>query len=256
MEALAPLELAEEWDRIGLQLGHPERRVERMLLALTVTPEVVGQATTMSADLIIAHHPLIFRPLTELRWDQPVGALLQQLIEANIHVYVAHTNYDAAEEGTSQVLADRLGLTEARPLTPQSSARTGFGRVGKLPTPLTPQQFLEHTVAQLGLTHLRHNGRLPGLVQKVAVMGGSGASFVEQAVLAQVDAYVTGDIKFHDALDAQTAEIWTIDAGHFGTERPILPFWKEYLESQARSAGFHLTVAVADETDPFDVTRP
>lgn len=254
MEELAPPELAEEWDRIGLQIGALDRPVQRVLLTLTVTPSVVQQAERLAIDLIVAHHPIIFRPLVELRWDRPTGALIRHLTKANIDVYAAHTNFDAARAGTSHIMAQRLGLTNQRALVPatdEPAALLGFGRVGDLETPVLPQTFLKNIGRAFGLSNLRHNGLMPQSVRRVAVMGGAGASFMSNAAAAGADAYVTGDIKFHDALDAQDLGLWVIDAGHFATERISMAYWKEYLDRQAQEAGFGLETFVANEEDPF-----
>lgn len=259
MEELAPPVLAADWDQIGLQFGAADRKVRRVLLALTVTADVVEQAARMSADLIVSHHPLIFRPLTELRWDRPAGALLRALFETDVAVYAAHTNFDAAEKGTSEVLARRLALQGTRTLVPERAAdgaadKAGYGRVGELPEPMTPEAFLDFVVRRLAVTHVRHNGALPAKVERVAVMGGSGASFMAEAAREGADAYVTGDVKFHDAVDARALGLWLIDAGHFATERLLLDYWKTYLESRARAVDFDLLVAVAQEEDPFHLT--
>lgn len=256
---MAPPALAAEWDRIGLQIGDPDRKVERILLALTVTPDVVEQAVQLSADLIVSHHPLIFRPLAELRWDRPIGALLRSLVSADVAVYAAHTNYDAAEQGTSDVLAARLGLAATSVLVPDAAAdasklNLGYGRVGELSEPMSPESFLRFVTDRLETTHLQHNGMLPRSVRRVAVMGGSGASFMADAARQQVDAYITGDVKFHDAIDGRALGLWIIDAGHFATERLLLPFWKTYLEGRASAHQLDVAISIAEEKDPLQLS--
>lgn len=256
MEELAPPALAEEWDRVGLHVGNPSRTVERILLALTVTPEVVEQAKSRGAHLILSHHPLLFRPLGAVRWDVPQGALVRSLIKADIHVYAAHTNFDAATRGTSIILADTLELVGEQVLVPAKGGGegNGYGLVGTLPKPMAPMHFLEHVAKRLDITNLRHTGPLPRQVHRVAVMGGSGGSFLSQAVAAEVDAYVTGDIDFHDALDSRAYGLWVVDAGHFATERVVLRSWQRYLQQKASVEGVELEVLVAEEADPFRFT--
>lgn len=256
MEALAPAAWAESWDRVGLHIGDPDRNVERVLLALTVTEDVVAQAEAFGAELIVSHHPVLFRPLGELRWDRPAGRLIRRLVRAGIDVYSAHTNFDAADRGTSVILARRLGLEECRALVPAAadpSRPRGMGCVGRLPEPLAPADFLDLLRRELGLTHVRHAGPLPAAVARVAVMGGSGGSFLRDAAAAEADAYVTGDVDYHDALEAVDRELWVIDAGHFATERLILPFWQAYLSERAEAAGARVDIRVARESDPFRV---
>lgn len=118
IEALAPAKLAEAWDNVGLQVGAPDAPVDRVLTALTVTADVVEQAAERGAQLIIAHHPLIFRARKEVRRDDRVGALLYRLIQRDIALLVAHTNLDAAAGGVNDGLARRLGLGQCVPLVP------------------------------------------------------------------------------------------------------------------------------------------
>lgn len=116
IEGLAPLYLAEEWDNVGLQIGHPTDSVQRLMTALSPSPAVVDQAVNAGVDLLVTHHPLIFRPVGTLRSDRPVGALLAKLMKAGIALYCAHTNLDAAPEGLGKWVGEILGIRGGRPL--------------------------------------------------------------------------------------------------------------------------------------------
>lgn len=129
MDNLAPRNRAEEWDNVGLLVGDPGAEVGRILVSLDIDSSVVDQAIKEKADLIIAHHPLIFRPLKSLRYDLPLGSLLRKLVQNNIMVYVAHTNLDCAATGVNAHLAVKLGLTETETLKV-----TGSDRMFKLVT--------------------------------------------------------------------------------------------------------------------------
>jgi len=254
-EELAPTSLAEDWDNVGLLIGDLNKSVNRVMLTLTVTSPVVAQAQQNDIDLIIAHHPIIFRPLKHLRLDDPNNDMIAACLLHDIAVFAAHTNYDAALRGTSKVFAAQLGLTSLQPLqqsvASDNEVTTGFGRVGQLPSAMEPEAFLQYVAEQLNVQTVRHCGPVPSTVNTVAVMGGSGGSFLRDALSAQADVYVTGDIDFHDALEAEQQGIWVVDAGHFATEQLIMPFWKEFIEQRCAESGFQITTFVADEADPF-----
>lgn len=253
LEAWAPAADAESWDRVGLQIGDPTASVQRILVTLTLTTDVVEQARALQADLIVAHHPVLFRPVTDLRWDRPQGRLLQEVVRAGVAVYASHTNADVAKDGVNALLAHRLGLVNPVPLRshPAGDGR-GMGRVGGVSQPFEASEFLQHVLESLGVTACRTAGPEPQRIERVAVMGGSGASFLADAAAAGADAFVTSDLDFHDALDARELGVWTLDVGHFATERWIVPFWVDYLHRKAFEADMSIQVQGADEFDPFD----
>lgn len=118
VEKLAPRKLAEEWDNVGLLVGNPAGEINGVMLTLDVTPEVIREAVTLGANLIISHHPLLFKPLKNVREDSPQGRLVSDIIRNGLHIYCAHTNLDSATEGVNQILAQKLGLTDIEVLNP------------------------------------------------------------------------------------------------------------------------------------------
>lgn len=253
LEKLAPSALAESWDRVGLQIGDPDDEVWHVLVALTLTQDVVDQAIAHGVQLIVVHHPPLFRPLGQIRWDRPDGELLRRLIAAGISVYASHTNFDVASKGTNEILAKRLELQACEPLSvrPGGSDFEGMGRIGNLAQAMEPEAFLRFVYQRLDVTAVRCCGPMPARVQRVAVMGGSGASFMDAAHAAGADAFITGDLDFHEAIHSNDLRLWTIDAGHFATERWVVPFWTEYLCDRARTEQVSLQVEAAVEHDPF-----
>lgn len=143
MEALAPVSLAEDWDNVGLQVGHPEKDINRVLLALTATEDVVDEAINCRYDMILTHHPLIFSALKSMREDQPLTRILAKLIRYDIAHYCAHTNLDIADGGVNDALAAKLGLEELRPLSP-----SGRKKRYKL-TVFVPSSDVKHVQAAL-----------------------------------------------------------------------------------------------------------
>ncbi len=358
IEELAPSFLAEEWDNVGLQCGTFAKETKKALTALTVTSDVVDQAISGGYDLIVAHHPLIFRPLSRIDASSPQGEILHRLIGARLTCIAAHTNLDAAPLGVNEGLARRLSLSDTAVLSPSAAAkvdklvtfvpaahvdavrnalasagageigeythctfgvsgigtfvpsaraepftgkrgslsrveevrlevvlprrvrseavarlvrahpyeevpidiypleealdvRSGIGRIGKLPRPMGAKEFLEHVQKSLELSELRVAGALPESVETVAVLGGSGGSFVNRAALLGADALITGDVDYHDADLARSLGLLVVDAGHFGTERHVPVDLATYLTGRADQEGVELHVDVARERDAF-----
>lgn len=248
IEELAPRSLAVDGDNSGWQVGDPEAPVEKVLLALDVDEAVVGEAVSIGANMIISHHPLLFRPLRNLRLDLPRGALVARLVREEINVYAAHTNLDAAEEGVNEALARRVGLIDTKPLVEEPS----FGRVGFLPEPVTFYSLVAEVKTVLELPTVRAGGPQDRVVRKVALCGGSGGEFWSKAAFRGADVYITGDLKYHVVQDILAAGLNFIDPGHYATERVVLEPLQEYLEKRLRAAGLDLPVVVAEAgSDPF-----
>lgn len=209
IEQTAPLSLAEAWDNVGLMVGDTSRAVSTVMLALDVTDSVVKQAVKQKAELIISHHPVIFRPLKCLTADSVPYLLAQN----GIAVYSAHTNLDKAVGGVNDVLANRLGLTEVR------TSLDALSRIGILPHPLSAQAFAAHVAKQLQ-TAVRVTAQADKNITCVAVCSGSGGDFVPSLWSEQVDAVVTGEISHHGWIDAAENGV-VVEAGHFATEKPI-----------------------------------
>ena len=202
----APFTTAEEWDNVGLLVGSASREVSRVLVALDATDGSLEAALAINADLIITHHPVIFAPLRRLDAD----ALPYRLAAAGIGLIAAHTNLDKAAGGVNDTLAERLGLSDLK------IAADGMTRIGTLPEPEDPTVFARRVAAALD-TPVRLGGTRA--VHRVAVCGGSGGDFIP-ALIGQVDAFVTGEVKHHQWLDS--AAITLIEAGHYATEVPVV----------------------------------
>ncbi len=246
MEDLAPLELALEWDNVGLQLGDPNKKVSTVLVTLTVTDEVAKRAAAEGVDLVIAHHPVIFKPVKTIRTDQPQGALLATLLRHEIAVYVAHTNLDQAAQGLNFWLARDLGLKNQRVLVQGDGENVGLGRVGSIPA-VTLGELAQHLETLWG-TPVRMVGEKGQTISTVAVVGGSGGDFISHAKAAGAHVLVTGDVSYHEALDAEALGLTILDAGHFSTEKIVAEELKKYL--QVHFTG-DVTILEDTSTNPF-----
>lgn len=233
MERIAPRRLAAEWDNPGLLVGSPHDEVRKILVALDVREETVERAIEDGCDLIVAHHPLIFRALKALRTDDATGCKIARLIKADIAVFAAHTNLDSAAGGVNDVLAERLELHDVAPLVEGAAdSEPGLGRIGSLRAEFSLEDFAALVKEKLGLSSMRVACAGERRISRVALCGGSGAEFVGRAAAKGADAYVTGDVKYHDAERAIGLGIHVLDAGHFATEQPIIARLAERLKKE------------------------
>lgn len=226
-ENWAPPAWQESWDNCGWQIepGVLDESA-RVLICLTPTLAVMQEAILLRdngvpVNLIFAHHPLIFSPLKSLRTGNPIAEMLRFSFTHKIGVYTAHTNFDQVNDGTADVLAQLLQLKQVKPITPTQDG-LGYGRVGDLEPSLTLQELLTKIQTQLSPPDLIFSPAedLEKTIDKVAVLGGSGASFISAVVKTGAQAYLTSDCKFHQFQEARDRDLILIDAGHYATERP------------------------------------
>ena len=257
LERIAPCRLAENWDNPGLLVGSYAQRVERVLVALDVDDCVVEEAVARRADMIVAHHPVIFRGMKQLRTDLPLGKRLAALLVHGIAVAAAHTNLDVARGGVNDVLAARLGLEKLSSfvITSQEDGVTeSLGRVGTLPAPMRIEDFARAVKERLGVSHVLLAAAAARPVRRIAVCGGAGAEFIDNAVRLGADVYVTGDVKYHDAQRAVEQGMHIIDAGHYGTESPVLVVLADLLRTELAAAHGEIEIFVTNtQRDVFDV---
>ena len=236
MERIAPPSLAESWDNSGFLLGDSEKNVSRVFFCLEINSETLKQAQTYGANLIITHHPLILKPLPKITEADPAGRLIISLIKSDIAVYSMHTNFDKAEGGMNDLLADTLGLDDVRAYTDEECHNSfgapleNIGRIGYLQPPMSLEDFADFVRATLGSRNLKTVGNLCEEIRTVALCSGSGGDLMECALHAGADVYLTDDIGHHDAQTASEIGLNIIDAGHFETENIFCDFLKSYFE--------------------------
>lgn len=234
LDEFAPPALAEEWDNVGLLVGDRGRAVCRLMTCLTLTPATVSEAIEHKADMIVVHHPLPFRPVSQITTDTTVGRLLWDLIGARTAVYSPHTAFDSARGGINQLLATGLGLTHVEPLMPTDTGdpTSGAGRCGAPDKPLTLADMAYRVKEFLSLEHVRLVGRTDQVVHRVAVACGSGGSFLADAQTQSCECLVTGEANFHTCLEAEAIGVGLILAGHFASERFALERLADSLDAQ------------------------
>lgn len=356
-EEWVPTYLAESWDNVGLQLGSKQQKVEKLMIALDVTDRVVQEAAEKKVDFIIAHHPLLFKGLKSIDFDEPKGKVIKKLIQKNIAVYAAHTNLDAVKGGVNDLLAERLQIMDTKVLVPTHSeqlfkfavyvpkthatelmekigdagaghigdyshctfqtegmgafkplegtnpfigsqgslekveeikvetiiresqltqivqvaaeahpyeemaydliplaneaAPAGLGRIGKLKQPLSLKKYIDIVKKQLNVSYIRYTGDEEKVIETVAVLGGSGKGFIPEVLKQGADLYITGDLTFHEAQDAEEAGLCLIDPGHH-VEEVMKQGVQHYFNQHLDSLSTQIKVITSDQsTDPF-----
>lgn len=228
LDAAAPPDAAAEWDNVGLLAGDRTAPVGSLLTCLTLTTDVAAEAVALGAKLIVAHHPVLFRPVQRIVADTREGAVLLKLIRAGIAVHSPHTAYDNARDGVNAQLAESLGLRDVRPLRPAASAvrdagaECGAGRCGTLDVPVSLSVLCERVKAAWRTGPLQVVGDPDRSVSRVGLACGAAAEFLTDAHRAGCDAFLTGEARFHACLEARDLGVALVLAGHYATERPAV----------------------------------
>ena len=225
MDEIAPFDTQEGFDNAGFLVGRGDREVKKLLVALDVTPEVAEEARDLGAELIVAHHPVIFEPARSVTDETVTGRILLALAENKIAAICAHTNLDAAHGGVNGCLARALELTGIGQLCQAGvdgkGRPYGIGRIGTVHRPgLSAEEYAAFVKERLNASSVRFaDGGKP--VRKVAVGGGACGSMIEDAIAQGCDAFVTSDVKYNQFLDAKALGLNLMDAGHFPTENVV-----------------------------------
>ncbi len=353
LEAWAPKTFAYDWDNVGLQVGSISDKTEAVLVTLDVNDAVVDEAIRLGANVIVSHHPMLFKPLKTIDFNTPKGKLVRKLIKHDITVYASHTNLDIAEGGVNDLLAEKIGIENVQPMvvtheeplyklavfTPvdhvnevvdalseagaghignyshctfqapgtgtfkpleganpyigtqhkierveelkietivpetllknvveamlkahpyeevaydiyplkNEGKKYGLGRIGTLKEVVNFHQLIEMTKEALDVRHVRYVGDLDKQVKRVAVLGGSGEKYIHKAKQLGADAYITGDVTFHQAQDAKDNGLALIDAGHY-IEQVMKEATKRFIEERFPSLNVYVSNV---NTDPF-----
>lgn len=248
MNRIAPKKFAEEWDNPGLLAGSPNAEVTKIFICLDVSYEVIQAAKNFGAQLIITHHPLIFHAIKNIRTDLPLGRKISALIKNDIAVFAAHTNLDSAIGGVNDVLAEKIGLVDVKMF---GDEEISLGRIGRLSEPVTIEKFAAHIKKVLHAENIRMIRAGNFLISKVGICGGAGADIIQKAKFFGADAFVTGDVKYHEAQSAIENKIHVIDAGHFATEFPIVHALAEILKIEFEKLNYNIEIAEDNFSQDF-----
>lgn len=250
MNAWASPKLIDYWDNTGFQIGDENKEVNRILIALDLDREVCEKAINENYHMIITHHPLIFKPVGNITTSTYKGKLIHDLIRNEIVVYNAHSNLDQAEDGINHELAKLIGLSNPIPLklnNLDTQSPYGYGKVGDIEE-VELVDYIKEIKEKLNIDFLTVYGNQNRKINRVAICGGSGADFIYEAYKENACVYITGDIKYHDAQLGTELGLTIIDAGHYHTEKVILPVIKEYLE---KAINFNLYIEIWEKPSPL-----
>lgn len=230
LDGLAPFDTAEAYDNVGLLVGRGSAVVEKILFCVDATYEVVQEAVRQGAGLVVAHHPLMFGGIRRIDYEAPEGRILQAMLAARLSLIAAHTNLDKAPGGIGDSLAQALGLGEVRSLGV-------YARMGTLPQGLEAAQLQAHVSRCLG-ARVRCYGQASGPVFRVAAGPGAAGDGVLEAALAGAQAYVVGEIKHHEVLQATAQGLLVLEAGHYATEAVGMKALCEGFQAMAAEKGW------------------
>lgn len=231
LEEQSPEKFACDWDNVGLLVGDFEQEVQKIYIALDATEETIAEAVKEKADLLLTHHPMIFRGLKKVNSHDFTGKRVIKLIENHISCYAMHTNFDV--KGMAELAAQKMSLTECQVLdiTDQGEqGPEGIGRVGYLPEEISLETCIRQVKEAFAVDMVKVFGDLSQKVKRVAICPGSGKSVISCALNAKAQVLITGDIDHHEGIDAASQGLAIIDAGHYGIEKLFIPFMVQYLE--------------------------
>lgn len=263
MERLAPPCLAESWDNSGLQIGDRKWPVAKIWVALDPLLAVIEAAAQQQVDMVVTHHPLIFKPIRNIHLDTAQGRTISGALKAEIAIYAAHTNLDIASDGVNDILAQKIGLSDITAMIPVQSdigksaekdkpSITGMGRIGLLARPVTLAHLAQQIKKQFGLEIVKISGRMDKIIQTVAVCSGSGGGLLTDYLATKADVYISGDLHYHDARTIEDAGRGLIDIGHFNSEHIIVDALCERLQEAATEFKWDVSIAPCRiEEDPF-----
>lgn len=226
LDSIAPFDSAEQWDSVGLMVGDPRQEIKSILIALDPSFEVIEAARAEGIDLIVSHHPLIFTPLKRIDLRDRVSRKIGMLIQSGIALVSVHTNLDVSEGGVADVLASRLSLQDIKSCGP-----IRYGTVGEaVPLGSWAKELPFDTIRIV-------DAALP--VKNVCACPGSGMSYLNDALSLGCDTFVTGDVRYHAALDAREAGVNIVDLGHFATEQIAIAPLAEKLRSELQDLSIY-----------------
>ena len=240
LEEQSPPSYAYDWDNVGLLAGDIDREIHKIYIALDATDETVEEAVNVGADLLLTHHPLIFKGIRRVVADDFIGRRLIRLIKNDIAYYAMHTNFDV--KGMAELSAAMLGLESPEVLdvsVVSSDKEEGIGRVGKFRKPMDLKSCAGLVKEVFSLEQVKIFGDPENMLKVAAVSPGSGKSEIGNAIAKGADVLITGDIDHHDGIDAVARGLCIIDAGHYGLEHIFIKYMKAYLEKHC--AGVEIT---------------
>jgi dinuclear metal center YbgI/SA1388 family protein len=253
MEQYAPSYLKESYDNVGLMVGDLEEEVTSILVALDCTLEVIKEAIEKNCNLILTHHPLLFIKPSSITTETLQGKKIIELVRNNINLYSSHTNLDVAAGGLNDLVTEILGYNEWSVIEPSSEKSDagvqGIGRMIQLKEAVTLKSLCEKVKTSLNISQLRYAGDCGMLINKIAIVNGSGEDYFKASVKLGADCIITGDTSYHYVSDYSEMGVGIIDAGHFETEWPPMKRFAEIIQGRLKDKGFTNRVILSEKTN-------
>lgn len=246
LHEIAPNHLQEDYDNAGLIVGHPSTEITSILISLDCTEAVVDEAIALGANLIVSHHPIVFRGLKRFNGEHYVERVIIKAIKNEINLFAIHTNLDnVANDGVNQKIAEKIGLQDCTILRAKSlDPLIGAGMIGKI-DPCSPEQFMQNLKTNMGLQYIKHTELCLESVSTIAVCGGAGSFLLQDAIRAGADVFISADFKYHEFFDAND-EIIVLDIGHYESERFTIELLYTLISNKFINFAAHCTKVVTN----------
>ena len=238
IEKFAPTTIQESWDNSGFMIGDPEKEIDSIILALDCTPDVIDEAISTGKQLIITHHPLIFRGVKKITGTTVLERMISKIIKNDLIVYSAHTNIDKVISGVSGIMAQKLGLVNIELLMKETPGEYGMGVIGDLEAPKEFPEILKIVKQRFNLKAIKCSAPLKTPIKRVALCGGSGTSLIDRARESGAQLFITGDITYHHFFCEDNFMI--MDIGHYESEIDILDLIKSILTKKLPTFAVHI----------------
>ncbi len=252
LEDIAPLRFQEKYDNAGLIYGDPNMDVNGALISLDCTPDIIDEAISLGVNMVISHHPIVFKGIKQFRPNYYVDQTIIKAIKNDIAIYAIHTNLDNVLRcGVNEKIASKIGLENIDILRPSPLDRMeteytlGAGVIGDLHTPMDEQVLLDHLKHSLHLQVIKHTALLGAQAKKIAICGGSGSFLLSDAIRQGADVYISADFKYHEYFDAN-GQILIADIGHYESEYSTIELLFELLTQKFPKFAAHSTKVVTN----------
>ena len=248
IEGFCPLDLQESWDNCGFQVDTGKADIKRVLVTLEVTNEVIDEAIEHEADLILAHHPMLFSPIRKVLKDDVIGGYIHKLIKHDISVYSCHTNFDKLDGGNNDYIGALMELENIRPFDQDN----GFCRKGDTPFEITFIELIHKAAEAFDIDEkfFKTVGDLSKTIETVGWCSGAGSEFLQAAKTEGCDLYITGDLKYHEAQMAKELGLCVLDAGHYGSEKIFTENMADMVRLECRNQDIEIIESAID-INPF-----
>ena len=244
LETIAPLSLQEDYDNAGLITGSKEWEVQGVLTCLDSTEDVVEEAISLGCNVIVAHHPIIFRGLKRITDEHYVQRVVSKAIKHDIAIYAIHTNLDNVfNHGVNSKICDRLNLRNRTILNPKDAndvSNIGSGMIGELELEMDEIDFLALLKERMKINQIKHTSLIGNKIKRVALCGGSGSFLLNMAIRSGADIFITSDFKYHEFFDAD-GHLIIADIGHYESEFFTIELLFELLREKFSTFALHFT---------------